>query len=204
MRTHTRKRKFPWKAVVTGLGIVGSLILIGETTVKIWTWAHRPLLEPSYLSMSGDCLDRFMTAKPVLRDTPSKLQFGPNMGLNSILDLAYSDVDRHGATVESAVFLALKNVTDRQMPRLDVATETDQSSAFHIPSGEQILVCVHINYRTGKTLDVKVSKIKFQTGGGQAHAIVVDPPNTASFTHESPTSDCLTFGSPPSRSAAVN
>lgn len=204
MRKHSTKRKFSWKAIVTGLGIVGSLILIGETTYKIWSWVHRPLLEPSYIAMSGACLDQFMTAKPNLHDAPSRSQFGANMGLNSVLQSAYSDVDVQGATVASAVFLALKNVTDRQMPRLDVVTPSAASSAFHISAGEQILVCVRITYRGGKNTDVDISKIKFQTGEGEAHAIVVDPPNTTAFTHESPTSDCLTFGSPPSHSADVH
>jgi hypothetical protein len=201
MRKHITKRKFPWKAVVTGLGIVGSLILIGETTYKVWMWVNRPLLEPSYIAMTGDCLDRFMTTKPLAHDAPSKSQFAPNMGLNPVLQAAYSDIDIHGATVASAVFLVLRNVTDRQIPRLEVVTPGGASAVFHVASQEQVLVCVRITYKTGKTTELSISKINFQSGEGQNHATVVDSPNIGAFTSESPTSDCLMFGSAPSRSA---
>jgi hypothetical protein len=161
---------------------------------------HRPLLAVSYIGMADECLDGFMTTKPAPNDPP-KLQFGPgDMGLNSSLQAAYSDLDVKGATVKSAVFLALTNATDQQMLQVDVVGPSATSSTYHVSPGRAVLVCVRMVSRTSKTQEVGISRVKFQTGDGQTHAITFDPPNTASFTQSSPTSKCLTFGSTPYRS----
>src|SRR5215831_14696995 len=111
MQKHTNKSaKFPWKAVVTGLGIVGSLILIGETAFRIWTYVKRPLIESHYIGMTGECLDRFMSPMPGQHEA-SKLHLGPRMGLNAELQSAYLNSASQGTTVHSVIFLALKNAT---------------------------------------------------------------------------------------------
>lgn len=198
------KKKFQWKTLVTGLGIVCSLLVIGEASVKVWMWINRPLLEVSYVGMTGECLDRFMTAQPAPDMGSSKQRFGPpGMGLNSVLNAAFSEIDRRGATVSSAVFLTLKNVANRQMTRLDVITPMGAAAAYHVSPQEQIVLCVRITYKDGKTRDVNISKVAFETGEGQKHAIEVGPLNTDSFTPASPTNDCIVFGATPTRPVDV-
>ena len=140
-------------------------------------------------------------AKVVSYDSLSKSEFGPKMGLNTELESEYSGVDVHGATVASAVFLALKNVSDRQISHLDVVTPDGTSSAPHFASQDRVLVCVRYTYKTREQRNASIAKIRFQTGDGLEHAIVVAPPDEATFSRVFPTNDCLMFGSVPTHAA---
>jgi hypothetical protein len=195
------KRKLNWKWFGAAVVTVGGLLGIAEKVRHYVAERRAPVIEARYVLLEGDCLHRFVRQKRITLDDSriTNPQFAPNKLFQEVSDAFQpAALDANGVTVNSAMLLAVKNISKTQVSVSLKNGDLKKAALPHVPPGETAVYIVKVG-RLGKSEQEAdpVSMISATLAGGSEK---LTDPGPSNVTSRSSFDSCTSYGYPPQHS----